>query len=277
MRVLNLRRFTFHIGRFTDASIKITFVFNCLDNHMSKNKLPNSTSGAFSRRTMLQIMVASGFGMLTSCGAASQHKSNSNLACIVTPEQTEGPYFVDEKLMRSDIRFDPTDGSIQEGVLLTLAINVFKTGGRACTPIKDAIVDIWHCNAEGVYSDAKDRSFDTRGQKFLRGYRLTDEQGAVKFFTVYPGWYDGRAVHIHFKIRVVDAGGKSHAFTSQLYFDDKLNDEIFALAPYAGKGVRRINNSNDRIYADGGQQLTLKPSKTADGYMASFDVGMHLG
>lgn len=236
---------------------------------------PSSSNRSFTRRNMLQIMIASGFSLLTSCGITPQNKSTSNLACIVTPEQTEGPYFVDEKLMRSDIRFDPIDGSIQEGVPLTLMINVFKTGNSACTPIKDAVVDIWHCNAEGVYSDARDRSFDTRGRKFLRGYRLTDEEGAVKFFTVYPGWYNGRAVHIHFKIRVTDVSGKNHEFTSQLYFDDKLNDEIFALAPYAGKGMRRINNSNDRIYEDGGQQLMLKPKKTADGYMASFDVGLN--
>lgn len=243
---------------------------------MSKKLSTHSSAQPISRRNMLQIIVAGGFSLLTSCGFASQNKATSNLACVVTPEQTEGPYFVDEKLMRSDIRFDPTDGSIQEGQLLTLAINVFKTGKNACTPIKDAIVDIWHCNAEGVYSDAKDRSFDTRGRKFLRGYRLTDEQGAVKFFTVYPGWYDGRAVHIHFKIRHTDASGKQHEFTSQLYFDDRLNDEIFAQAPYAGKGVRKTNNSNDRIYEGGGQQLMLKPIKTADEYMATFEVGLNI-
>ena len=244
---------------------------------MTNDNLPNPNNHQFTRRSAMQLMVATGASFLTGCGIAAENKSAATLACIVTPEQTEGPYFVDEKLMRSDIRFDPTDGSIQEGQLLTLAINVFKTGSSACTPIKDAIVDIWHCNAEGVYSDAKDRSFDTRGRKFLRGYRLTDEQGAVKFFTVYPGWYDGRAVHIHFKIRHTDASGKHHEFTSQLYFDDQMNDAVFALAPYAGKGVRRINNSNDRIYQDGGQQLMLKPVKTADGYMGRFDVGLNLG
>ena len=243
---------------------------------MTNENLPNSEKQVFTRRHALQLLAAAGASLLTGCGVASENKSASTLACVVTPEQTEGPYFVDEKLMRSDIRFDPTDGSIQEGQLLTLTINVFKTGKSACTPIKDAIVDIWHCNAEGVYSDAKDRSFDKRGRKFLRGYRLTDEQGAVKFFTVYPGWYDGRAVHIHFKIRHTDAACKNHAFTSQFYFDDHLNDEVFALAPYAGKGVRRINNSNDRIYEEGGRQLMLKPIKTADGYMANFDVGLNL-
>lgn len=246
---------------------------------MPKETLPNqknlAINNAFTRRNAIQLMVAAGASLLTGCGVASENKSASTLACVVTPEQTEGPYFVDEKLMRSDIRFDPTDGSIQEGTLLTLTINVFKTGASACMPIKDAIVDIWHCNAEGVYSDAKDRSFDTRGRKFLRGYRLTDEQGAVKFFTVYPGWYDGRAVHIHFKIRAKELG-RDYEFTSQLYFDEQLNDTIFAQPPYAGKVVRRINNSNDRIYEDGGRQLMLKPAKTADGYIAHFDVGLNL-
>ena len=247
---------------------------------MTDDTLPipedNLANSVLTRRRALQLIVATGSSLLTGCGTASENKSASSLACVVTPEQTEGPYFVDEKLMRSDIRFDPTDGSIQEGQLLTLTINVFKTGNNACKPIKDAIVDIWHCNADGVYSDVKDRNFDTRGRKFLRGYRLTDEQGAVKFFTIYPGWYDGRAVHIHFKIRIADAAGKNHEFTSQLYFDDKLNDEVFAQAPYAGKSVRRINNNNDRIYQDGGQELILKPTKTADGYWANFEVGLNL-
>jgi len=242
---------------------------------MSDN--PPSPPNKFTRRNMLQFIMAGGASLLAGCGIASQNKSAANLACLVTPEQTEGPYFVDEKLMRSDIRFDPTDGSIQDGTPLTLAINVYAAGINACKPIRDAIVDIWHCNADGVYSDAKDRSFDTRGRKFLRGYRLTDELGAAKFFTIYPGWYDGRTVHIHFKIRTTDTAGKTHEFSSQLYFDDKLNDEVFALAPYAGRGERTTKNSDDRIFEDGGQQLMLKPIKTSDGYIASFDVGLNLG
>lgn len=142
---------------------------------MQNDKSTTSANHAFTRRNALQLMAAAGASLITGCGVASENKSTSNLACVVTPEQTEGPYFVDEKLMRSDIRFDPTDGSIQDGTLLTLVVNVFAVGSRACKPIKDAIVDIWHCNADGIYSDAKDRSFDTRGRKFLRGYRLTDE------------------------------------------------------------------------------------------------------
>lgn len=243
---------------------------------MHNDKLTDINSNAFTRRHMLQMLVAGSASLLTGCGIAAANKSTANLACVVTPEQTEGPYFVDEKLKRSDIRFDPTDGSIQDGVPLTLVVNVFAVGSSACQPIKEAIVDIWHCNAKGVYSDAKDRSFDTRGSKFLRGYQLTDEQGVAKFFTIHPGWYDGRAVHIHFKVRAIDANGKRHEFTSQLYFDDKLNDEVFALAPYVGGGERKIKNNNDRIYEDGGSQLTLKPSKTTEGYIANFDVGLDL-
>ncbi|MFA6179945.1 MAG: intradiol ring-cleavage dioxygenase [Candidatus Methylopumilus sp.] len=241
--------------------------------------MQNDKRPPFTRRNMLQLLAAASASLLTGCGTdllPNRGKTSSaNLACIVTPEQTEGPYFVDEKLMRSDIRFDPADGSIQEGLPLTLAINVYSVGITNCQPLKDAIVDIWHCNAEGVYSDAKDRSFDTRGRKFLRGYKQTDDQGSVKFFTIYPGWYDGRTVHIHFKIRTTDTQGKTHEFSSQLYFDDALSDQVFATEPYARKGQRTTLNRNDGIYEEGGPQLTLKPTKTADGYNASFDVGLN--
>lgn len=90
--------------------------------------------------------------------------------CVVRPQQTEGPYFVDEKLNRSDIRSDPSDGSVKEGVELCLAFHVSRIDGNSCTSLDGAMVDVWHCDAQGVYSDAEDRSFDTRGKKFLRGY-----------------------------------------------------------------------------------------------------------
>src|SRR3989442_1083318 len=121
--------------------------------------------------------------------------------CIVRPEQTEGPYFVDDRLNRSDIRSDPSDGSVKEGLPLQLALRVHEIRGQACTPLPGAMVDIWHCDALGVYADVRDRFFDTRGKKFLRGYQVTDAAGTVRFLTIYPGWYPVRTVHIHFKIR----------------------------------------------------------------------------
>jgi protocatechuate 3,4-dioxygenase beta subunit len=196
---------------------------------------------------------------------------------VVRPEQTEGPYFVDEKLNRSDIRSNPSDGAIKEGTQLRLKFNVSQVSASACVPLVGAFVDVWHCDAEGVYSDVADRAvgFDTTGQKFLRGYQVTEANGSAEFTTIYPGWYQGRTVHIHFKIRTsLDSAGKE--FTSQLFFDDALSDEVFAQAPYAAKGQRSTKNSTDGIYRSGGDQLTLSPTKEADGYAATFDIGLQM-
>jgi protocatechuate 3,4-dioxygenase beta subunit len=168
-------------------------------------------------------------------------------ACVVRPAQTEGPYFVDEKLNRSDIRSDPSDNSPKAGVPLHLQFRVSQIAGGACTPLSSAIVDIWHCDAHGVYSDVRDAGFDTRGKKFLRGFQKTDARGVAQFFTIYPGWYEGRAVHIHFKIRGTGTSARRQEFTSQLYFDESVTDQIFKQAPYSGKTGRRIMNDGDSI------------------------------
>jgi protocatechuate 3,4-dioxygenase beta subunit len=111
------------------------------------------------------------------------------------------PYFVDNQLNRSDIRIDPSDGSVKEGAPLRLAFQVSDVSANACSPLAGAQVDVWHCDALGVYSGVSDPGFDTSGQLWLRGYQVTDESGYCEFTTIYPGWYSGRAVHIHFKIR----------------------------------------------------------------------------
>jgi protocatechuate 3,4-dioxygenase beta subunit len=195
-------------------------------------------------------------------------------SCVVRPEQTEGPYFVDEKLNRSDIRSDPSDGTVKDGAPLVLTFNVSQVSGAGCMPISGATVDIWHCDALGVYSDATDRSFNTVGKKFLRGSQVTDANGAVQFTTIYPGWYQGRAVHIHFKVRTGAASGQNYEFTSQLYFDDSLSDKVFAQAPYAGKGQGRLKNAGDGIFRNGGDQLLLAVAEVGQGYAATFDIGL---
>ncbi|MBD1836750.1 intradiol ring-cleavage dioxygenase [Coleofasciculus sp. FACHB-64] len=196
--------------------------------------------------------------------------------CVVKPQQTEGPYFVDEKLNRSDIRSDPSDGSVKPGVPLHLVFRVSGIDGRSCTPLRGATVDIWHCDALGVYSDVRDFNGDTQGQKFLRGNQVTDANGTVEFVTIYPGWYPGRTVHIHFKIRTDSASGRGSEFTSQLYFDDALTDRVHAQPPYAAKGQRTQRNDGDGIFQDGGDQLMLQLTQEAQGYVGTFDIGLQM-
>ena len=196
-------------------------------------------------------------------------------ACVVRPELTEGPYFVDERLNRSDIRSDPGTGVVEQGALLALTFRVSQVGDGSCVPLEGAWVDIWHCNALGVYSDVSDPGFDSSGQQFLRGYQATDADGVAAFTTIYPGWYSGRTVHIHFKIRTGVGEGETsfYDFTAQLFFDEALSDQVHAQPPYASKGYRDTLNSRDNIYDD---QLLLTVAETGQGYAAVFDIGLQI-
>jgi protocatechuate 3,4-dioxygenase beta subunit len=109
-----------------------------------------------------------------------------------------------------------------------------------CTPLPGATVDVWHCDAAGEYSGFQDNmraAFDTRGQTFLRGYQTTGAGGFARFETIYPGWYRGRSVYVHFKI-LTPSEGQRYEFTSQLFFDESLTDRLHASAPYNAKGQR---------------------------------------
>jgi protocatechuate 3,4-dioxygenase beta subunit len=190
---------------------------------------------------------------------------------------TIGPYFVDDQLNRTDIRSDPLEGSVSEGTPLTLKISVFDVASNSCSPLEGAQVDIWHCDAMGIYSGVSERGFNTVGQQFLRGYQLTDSNGGVQFLTIYPGWYSGRTVHIHFMIRTKAADGQDYEFTSQFFFDDALSDKVFSQEPYAGKGQRDTLNTSDNIYNNGGDQLLLDVTgNSVNGYIASINIGLDL-
>jgi protocatechuate 3,4-dioxygenase beta subunit len=129
----------------------------------------------------------------------------------------------------------------------------------------------------GAYSDVTDRLFDTKGQKFLRGHQITDGSGAVKFVTIYPGWYPGRAVHVHFKVRTSPAGSQAYEFTSQFYFDEGMTDRVHGREPYAAHRGERTRNERDGIFKNGGPQLTLAVTEAASGYAAAFDLAMRPG
>lgn len=203
--------------------------------------------------------------------------TGATLDCIVRPELMIGPYFVDNQLNRSDIRSEPSDNSVSEGVPLILNIHVASVGNNSCSPIAGAQVDIWHCDAQGYYSGVSDPGFDTSGKQFLRGYQLTNANGAVQFQTIYPGWYPGRAVHIHFTIRTKGADDQDYQFTSQFFFDDTLTDQVYTLEPYASRGRRNTRNSNDNIFRGGGDQLLFNlQGDSTSGYTGAMSIGLDL-
>ena len=234
---------------------------------------------AFSARRRKALLTLGGAGTAL-LGGRSIAQSNANRsgapACVLTPAQTEGPYFVDERLDRSDIRSDPSNGSARPGARFTLELRVSAVAGARCTPVDGATVDIWHCDAAGIYSDTDDMRSSTPGAKFLRGYQVTDAAGTVRFTTIYPGWYDGRTVHIHFKVRGAAAAKRNFEFTSQLYFDDALTDRVYARDPYARRARRTVRNGGDGIFRAGGSRLILPVVENDAGYAGNFNVGLKL-
>ena len=201
-------------------------------------------------------------------------------SCVVKPAKTEGPYFVDEMLNRSDIRVEPSDGSIVEGVLMQLVFQVTQVNGDTCEALEGAQVDVWHCDALGNYSDVNAQGVDNTGKKFLRGYQVTDKFGTAAFTTIYPGWYQGRTVHIHFKIRTDPASDSGYEFTSQLFFDEAMTSIIYAQKPYSQHTGRDVMNADDGIFADDGEILTLalteNEDKTIGGYKTVFNIALDL-
>lgn len=192
-------------------------------------------------------------------------------ACVVRPQLTEGPFFVDEGLLRSDIRTDPSDDSVRSGTRLRLDFTVLRLDDGSCLPFPGVLLDVWHCDAAGEYSDVVGPGSDTRGKKFLRGQQITDADGRAGFVTIYPGWYPGRTVHVHFKLRT-DAGLE---YTSQLFFADALTDTIFSGGVYASRPERDVRNADDGIYLSGGSELVADvTSDGMGGYTASFALAV---
>lgn len=236
-----------------------------------------------SRRTTLRLIGGAAAGAAALVGwrsdwpalsppAAGRSAGAQTVDCVAKPELTEGPFFVDERLDRSDIRPDPATGAVKAGVPLGLAFNVRRLDDRSCLPLAGAYVDVWHTDALGAYSDV--RSEGTLGQKFLRGYQVTDEKGAARFTTIYPGWYRGRAIHIHFKVRVFSGDREAYDFTSQIFFDESTTARVLAAAPYAEKGPPDTTNSRDGIYRRGGPELLVGLAEHDGGYAGSFDIAL---
>jgi protocatechuate 3,4-dioxygenase beta subunit len=177
--------------------------------------------------------------------------------CILSPEQTEGPYYIDLDRVRSDI----TEG--RPGTPLELTVNV--VDGDSCEPLSDAAVDVWHCDASGVYSGVQGDD-----GTFLRGIQMTDSSGEAVFRTIYPGWYTGRAVHIHVKVQV----GGTDTYTGQLYFDGSVTDAVYATDPYSARPGPDTPNGSDGLFAQGGDQTVVDVSPQGDGYGGAVTLGV---
>ncbi|MDP9194828.1 MAG: twin-arginine translocation pathway signal protein [Acidobacteriota bacterium] len=210
-----------------------------------------------SRREAITLLGLSSAGLLTACAPWEAHGAPAG-SCIALPEQTEGPFFADNMPKRSDIRAG------RPGAPLQLTLNVLLLEKTGCAPLPGAHVDLWQCDAQGVYSD------DT----FLRGYQLTDASGTTEFTTIVPGFYSGRTVHIHFKIRSNPDGPRGYELASQLYFDEAITQRIHAREPYASRAGRRVPNQRDSIYRNGGDQLTLALGENGNGFHSTFNVVM---
>ena len=192
--------------------------------------------------------------------AGNQAVASGLVTCVLTPELTEGPYYIAGEKVRRDIR----EG--HPGTLLTLRLRVLNVA--SCSPLKGAAVDIWHADAAGNYSGF---GAGASSRTFLRGIQKTDADGLAVFTTIYPGWYSGRAVHIHVKVHV--AGQVVH--TGQLFFADSLTDTVYKAAPYSARPNRDVRNAQDSIFVNGGKRGLLTVKKAGAGYTGSIAMGVH--
>jgi len=182
------------------------------------------------------------------------------VTCVLAPEQTAGPFFFEGDRVRRNI----TEG--KPGVPLTLRLTVVDVS--TCRAIQRALVDIWHCDAGGVYSGASAQG--TEDRTFLRGIQRTDAEGVAAFRTIYPGWYPGRTVHIHVQVSL----GGNVVHTGQLYFPDTLTDAVYRRAPYSRRPNRDPRNPGDSIYRNGGKRSTVKLAKSGSAYVGSITMGV---
>ena len=195
-----------------------------------------------------------------SASAGPAGVASGAVSCVLAPEQTEGPYYLDDRKIRRDI----IDG--KAGVPLALRLTV--VDASTCRPLEGAAVDVWHCDAAGVYSGVQGNT-----RSFLRGIQRTSAKGLALFDTIYPGWYPGRTVHVHVKVSL----GSNVVHTGQLYFPDSVTDAVYRRTPYRRRPNRGPRNAGDSIYRNGGRRSTLRLTRRGTGYVAAITMGVVRG
>lgn len=243
-----------------------------------------------SRREALRAVARGGLGLaLVGAGrtigiASPVQGAGQKVHLVASPILTEGPFFVDENLNRSDLTKGSTRPSVKNGVPLQVSFTLLKLSGSDHTPLSQAHIDVWHADAIGVYSDENNpmNHENTSRQTWLRGFQVTDSAGSASFKTIFPGWYPGRTPHIHFKIRTYSTAAKATAeFTSQLFFKESDARRIYSVDPYTLAGERDTTNANDNVFNErqydgsvAGEHMLLDLTKVSDSraYTASFTV-----
>jgi len=224
------------------------------------------------RRELLGTIGATGAAVAFGCGSSSSSPTSpttttttttsNNTACAVTPTETIGPYPSLTDLFRSDIREGKT------GTLLALTIKVVNVS-TSCTPVSGAHVEIWHVDAAGNYSQYGTQTTQT----YLRGIQTTNSNGEVTFLTIYPGWYQGRATHIHAEVTI---NGRS-AKVTQIAFPETVNNTVHASGAYASRGTNPIANASDGIFADSlSSELVTPVGDPGNGFTAAFQISVAL-
>lgn len=215
------------------------------------------------------LKTAGSLAALAGAGFNPARIARAGLDCTLYPSQTQGPFFFDPGLARSDI----TEG--RPGVALRLALQFLDDTG--CAPVANAVVQIWHTDREGLYSgyqgQGDDRMVDTRGQTFMRGLQVTDGDGRIAIDTIYPGWYPGRVPHIHFKVFLDD----QTVGTSQLYFPDDVSEAVYDTEHYAERGQSPTTLATDVLLRNTPLgSVLLDVSETETGLAAARTVGIAL-
>jgi len=204
---------------------------------------------------------AAGLKIESSDGAGPAAVASGAVTCVLTPEQTEGPYYIAGEKLRRNI----TEGRPGRPLLL----RAFVVDASTCKAVKNAAVDIWHADASGIYSGFGQGA---ASRTFMRGIQRTNAKGLALFRTVYPGWYQGRTVHIHVKVHL----GGNVVHTGQLYFPDSVTDAVYRKSPYSNRPNRTTRNANDAIFRNGGSKSLVSVGKNSAGvYVATIMMGVH--
>jgi protocatechuate 3,4-dioxygenase beta subunit len=240
---------------------------------------------AYTRRKLdrRQLLAALGAGVGAAAAAACSSSPTSptststaassggtSSACAITPSETAGPY-PDVLGMLTNSAFhrrDVTEG--KPGLPLTLTLTIVNANA-GCASLSGLLVEIWQCDATGNYSEYSQPGFNGVGQTFLRGLQTTDANGQVTFNTVYPGWYSGRATHIHVDVY----RNASNIKTTQIAFPEDVTRAVYATGVYAAKGQSSTTNAGDMVFADGtSQQMATLTGNTTSGYTATLAIGV---